>query len=222
MSFCLAKTDSEEDDFDLTTSSRVEGSLVQALEQGDLLTSEHIAAATSLLRMEHPEHAGFQSTLYVASGKGKPDGEGAINIHFEMERQHWVTSTSVNAKVVYFDSLYSGNISDSIIEQVKTIYTSVRPIHVICVQQQQGVKDCGLFTIAYTVHLAHNKDPSKIKFSQARMRAHFLACLLKKKLEFFPVDKDIPYTREHNDRSFYLKLVAAMGRYIYGVYLFMG
>ena len=32
----------------------------------------------------------------------------------------------------------------------------------------------------------------------------------------------IPYTREHNDRSFYLKLVAAMGRYIYGVYLFMG
>ena len=33
---------------------------------------------------------------------------------------------------------------------------------------------------------------------------------------------NIPYTREHNDRSFYLKLVAAMGRYIYGVYLFMG
>ena len=32
----------------------------------------------------------------------------------------------------------------------------------------------------------------------------------------------VPYTREHNDRSFYLKLVAAMGRYIYGVYLFMG
>ena len=32
----------------------------------------------------------------------------------------------------------------------------------------------------------------------------------------------IPYTREHNDRSFYLKLVAAMGRYIYGGYLFMG
>ena len=32
----------------------------------------------------------------------------------------------------------------------------------------------------------------------------------------------LPYTREHNDRSFYLKLVAAMGRYIYGVYLFMG
>ena len=34
--------------------------------------------------------------------------------------------------------------------------------------------------------------------------------------------KYIPYTREHNDRSFYLKLVAAMGRYIYRVYLFMG
>ena len=36
------------------------------------------------------------------------------------------------------------------------------------------------------------------------------------------VGTGIPYTREHNDRSFYLKLVAAMGRYIYGVYLFMG
>ena len=32
----------------------------------------------------------------------------------------------------------------------------------------------------------------------------------------------IPYTREHNDRSFYLKLVASMGRYIYGVFYSWG
>ena len=41
-------------------------------------------------------------------------------------------------------------------------------------------------------------------------------------VRFFASALPIPYTREHNDQSFYLKLVAAMGRYIYGVYLFMG
>ena len=32
---------------------------------------------------------------------------------------------------------------------------------------------------------------------------------------------EIPSNREHKDRSLYLKLVALMGHYIHGVYLFM-
>ena len=35
-------------------------------------------------------------------------------------------------------------------------------------------------------------------------------------------DNVLPYIREYNDQSFYSKLVAPTGRYIYGVLVFMG
>ena len=59
------------------------------------------------------------------------------------------------------------------------------------VQQQQGAVDCGLFAVTYTVHLAHNKDPSKVKFAQDELREHFVNCLRKKTLELFPVEKTL-------------------------------
>ena len=62
---------------------------------------------------------------------------------------------------------------------------------VVHVQQQQGTTDCGLYAIAYALHAANGDDPAKLKFEQKKMRAHFLECLKKKKLEAFPVEKTI-------------------------------
>ncbi len=193
------KDNSDEDDFNLTDKRGEEGLVVgkvrlskddvRALENGDRLSSIHVAAATTHLQSQFPKHAGFQSTLYLSNGKEKPGSDGAINIHFEVEREHWVTSICGSTQVRYFDSLYYGDIPDSIVEQIKAVYASRKTVQVIRVQQQQGTRDCGLIAIAYAVHLANNKDPSKVKFTQAKMREHYLSCLRNKKLELFPVDK---------------------------------
>ena len=65
----------------------------------------------------------------------------------------------------------------------------MKTVQVMKVQQQQEAVDCGLFTIAYAVHLANDIDPSKVKFAQDKLRGHLVDCLCKSKLETFPVEK---------------------------------
>ena len=57
------------------------------------------------------------------------------------------------------------------------------------VQQQFGSSDCGLFAIAFTVHLAFGDDPQHIAFEQSQMRPHLLKCFQRKKMEPFPHKK---------------------------------
>ena len=72
--------------------------------------------------------------------------------------------------------------------QMRAIYGQLSA-QVVRVQQQQGVTDCGLFAIAYAVHLANGNDPAKVKFEQKKMRTHLTNCLKKKRLEAFPIEK---------------------------------
>ena len=53
-------------------------------------------------------------------------------------------------------------------------------INVPTVQQQFGSCDCGLFAIAFTLHLAMGDDPQHILFEQSQMRSHLLKCFQKK------------------------------------------
>ena len=50
------------------------------------------------------------------------------------------------------------------------------------VQQQFGSSDCGLFAIAFTVHLAFGDDPRHIVFEQSQMQPHLLKCFQRKKM----------------------------------------
>ena len=57
------------------------------------------------------------------------------------------------------------------------------------VQQQQGNTDCGLFAIAFILHVALGDDLESIIFNQSQMHPHLLKCFQKKKLEAFPHEK---------------------------------
>lgn len=154
----------------------------------------HIALAHSLLKQQFPDRAGFQSTLYVANGRCIPQKEGRIQLHFDEERKHWLTSSFSGRRVHIFVSRYTGFIPDGVKEQMIVIYSHLSKqlsAQVVRVQQQQGATDCGLYAIAYAVHLANGDDPAKVKFEQKKMRSHFLDCLKNKKLETFPVEKTI-------------------------------
>ena len=59
-------------------------------------------------------------------------------------------------------------------------------INVPAVQLQQGVKDCGVFAIAFAYHAARGDNLSNIKFQQEKMRQHLVHCFKKKRLEPFP------------------------------------
>ena len=53
-------------------------------------------------------------------------------------------------------------------------------------QQQEGSKDCGIFSIAYAVDLAFGNDPAGIIYDQGEMRRHLAQCLQTKSITPFP------------------------------------
>jgi len=58
-------------------------------------------------------------------------------------------------------------------------------VKVPAVQEQSGVKDCGVFAIAFAYHAARD-DLSKMRFHQERLQPHLVQCFKKKHLEPFP------------------------------------
>jgi len=64
-----------------------------------------------------------------------------------------------------------------------------RDIIIMSVQQQTGSTDCGVFVIAVMTSLAHDEDPSEIKYIQEEMRQHLLECITEGDLTCFPRQK---------------------------------
>ena len=113
---------------------------------------------------------------------------------FADDLRHWVCTTSVNTKkesdVYVMDSL--GGVcpmSHSLEQQIVQVYGGRRSqliIRSLSVQQQVGVKDCGLFAVAFAVEVCQRNDPSKVSYDQGKMRSHFASCLQKGHLITFP------------------------------------
>ena len=55
------------------------------------------------------------------------------------------------------------------------------------VQQQKGIADCGLFAVAFAVHLAFGDDVSRLTFDQFKIRQHLIKCFQKKEMQPFPL-----------------------------------
>ena len=83
-----------------------------------------------------------------------------MQILFERERNHLVTTSLHDGEVRLYDSCFHDQkLSASIEEQLLHIYkTSVQghilPVTVIPVQHQTGSVDCGVFRIAFAYHAA--------------------------------------------------------------------
>ena len=43
--------------------------------------------------------------------------------------------------------------------------------------KSMGMKDCGLYAIAFATALAFGQNPSKLTFHQKSMQSHFVTCL---------------------------------------------
>ena len=98
----------------------------------------------------------------MANGRFIPQKEGTIQIHSEK---------------AIFDSRYTEFIPDGVKQQIRAIYSHLPKqlsAQVVRVQQQQGTTDCGLYAIAYAVHVANGDDSAKVKFEQRKMQTYFL------------------------------------------------
>lgn len=100
---------------------------------------------------------------------------------------HWITASTILSKrnaVNVYDSLYD-SVDEESLKIIQQLF-GVTEINVVPVQKQQGFSDCGLFAIAYAVHLAKKCNPEKAYFHQSQMRSHLINCLSQGKMSVFP------------------------------------
>lgn len=60
----------------------------------------------------------------------------------------------------------------------------------------KGTSDCGLFAIAYALHITVGDDLRFLVFKQTKTRRHLVSCFQRKKLERFPSKKVVVLPRK--------------------------
>ena len=141
------------------------------------LNDKHINYTQNILKYQFSIQ-GLQSTLLQATSTPQ------VN---KLQIVHWITASIILSKsnvVNVYDSLYD-SVNEESLKITQRLF-GVKEVHVVPVQKQQGFSDCGLFAIAYAVHLAKNRDPEKTYFHQSQMRSHLINCLSQGKMSSFP------------------------------------
>jgi hypothetical protein len=59
-------------------------------------------------------------------------------------------------------------------------------LHLIYVQQQIGINECGLFSLSNLMALVNDEVPSLKNYEQVKMREHFNTCNDKTRVTPFP------------------------------------
>lgn len=182
------------------------------LESGNWLTDEHIALAQVLLKSEYPHIVGFQPTVLSQNDGFVPvrSSSESLQIH-HTNGNHWVMSTTIGGEVTVVDSSWHDHLSSSLTHQLAHIYRAFMEdqeddeddgyegyetslaVSIPRVQQQGGASDCGLFAIAFAVHILRGDKIEDVEFDQRKMRSHLSSCFRKKQLLPFPTLKQPGY-----------------------------
>ena len=118
-----------------------------------------ITASSILVKELFPDVDGFQLTNLSKMENGFSLVQ-TDSIQFHFCENHWVTSQLQDEKVTVYDSNFNQavGLQPSLQKQLKPIY-HCQSVNIAPVQQQRGVSDCDLFTIAFAISLAYGDLP---------------------------------------------------------------
>ena len=159
----------------------------QNILNGDMLNDLFIECAQQLLKKQFPTVTGLQSTLYQSKTRDIPTQNQCVQI-IHSGGNHWIVasnSLSVGGVVKVYDSVYD-HVDEETAIVINNLFGKECSIQVVKRQKQTGGRDCGLFAVCVSTVLCFGKDPSILKFDQARMRPHFVNCLEKGYLSLSP------------------------------------
>ena len=156
----------------------------------EMLSDLTINCAQLILHRQFPLKEGFEDTECGLHKTFTVRKNAFIQILFS--HGHWVTVAAEDEKEVHiFDSLSrpKGICRETILRQICNLRQSNSSnIRVFTkpVQQQTNGIECGLYSIAFAVELAHGYSPVKSNFNQSKMREHLWNCLKNEIFTPFP------------------------------------
>ena len=122
---------------------------------GGLLTDRHINFAQALIKKEHKELIGLESTLLLARSMIPP-----LLQLVHARGSHWIVLSRIgctNGLVKVFDSLYN-EVDKQTMDLIHHLYGSEIKVVLEESPKQVGLKDCGLFAIATATQLANGQN----------------------------------------------------------------
>lgn len=169
----------------------VDCDLITSVLRGEKLSDKHMYLAQGILKNQFPDLKGSQSTLLQGRRQvvsiDATDCRNCLQV-INSRENHWILASSVGCgnKVNIYDSVFSQ--LDEETKQVVCKLFQIDPINIEMktFQKQVGGTECGLFSIAALTAIAFSQDPSKITFSQEKMRDHLATCLRNEHFTLFP------------------------------------
>ncbi|XP_071995580.1 uncharacterized protein [Engystomops pustulosus] len=158
--------------------------------QRGMLDDDLISMAQEILQRQFPNFDGLQppAALLVP---GYSVGQKAVQIHYDEDRVHWVTTCFHDGNILVADSFSSGYLTPSIRQQICNIYGAViqkplRHLKFLNVDQQKNNYDCGVFAIAFAFEFLKNNGDPTARFQHDKMRDHLISCLEMGRIVGFP------------------------------------
>ena len=155
-----------------------------------MLNDCHVNSASALIKQAFPEIGGLQNTLNQQRKENgfKPVDDGSIQILYCGDKtKHWVTTCSLDNKVLLYDSLRRSSIEAELQRQIKTVYgATTKEVVLPTVQKQTNSVDCGCYAIAWAIHLALGERPEDMRLEPKSIRQHLEQIFVHKELTPFP------------------------------------
>ena len=157
------------------------------LQRGDELSDKHIQYAQKLIKEQFPFIGGLFSTLLQEKCYNLHDG--SVQIIHCLSRHHWIAVSNVGCNknsVNVYDSLFP-DVDATTCALIKNMFGGDEcEISMKKVQVQAGIKDCGVFAIAFITSIVNGEDPCDVFYKQENMRKHLFDCFEKLIITPFP------------------------------------
>ncbi|XP_077127909.1 uncharacterized protein LOC143783380 [Ranitomeya variabilis] len=164
--------------------------ILQSKGEEGYLDDEIIIMAQDLLQSQFEGFDGLQPPCALMV-PGYRVLKNAVQIHYDEERMHWLTTCYKNGQIFVADSSNSRNLSPSIRQQIINMYSEVvdnplKNLRFIDVDQQKNCYDCGLYAIAFAYELMADGGEPRAEFQPRMMRTHLISCLQNGRISGFP------------------------------------
>ena len=155
---------------------------------GGKLDDRHIDVAQNLLKQQFSEVGGLQSTLLQAKPRKQCEQNKKMIQIVHSRGDHWIvaaTTLAADDRVLVYDSVYT-TLDRPTKNTIFNLFPASTCTELVQVNRQKGGLDCGVFAVAISTALAFQQNPAVIKFDQAAMRPHLVACFEKRQVSPFP------------------------------------
>ena len=133
----------------------------------------------------------IETPLVCQASGFSPPQYPCVQIHYDIQRQHWITSATTRNRVEVADSLRNGSLTRSIQDQLSAKYSclavdGILPVYLLPVTQQDNSVDCGVYAIANAIEFVVDNGNPLANYDIELMRSHLINCFESGALQPFP------------------------------------